>query len=52
LIPDPPRRQFPPKDSHVGSDFAWKDRVMERMFGYIMFAVLVVVAALGVHYWH
>jgi len=25
---------------------------MERMFGYIMFAVLVVVAALGVHYWH
>jgi len=25
---------------------------MERMFGYIMFAVLVIVAALGVHYWH
>jgi len=25
---------------------------MERIFGYIMFAVLVVVAALGVHYWH
>jgi len=25
---------------------------MERMFGYIMFAVLVVVTALGVHYWH
>jgi len=25
---------------------------MERMYGYIMVAVLVVVAALGVHYWH
>jgi len=25
---------------------------MERMFGYIMFAILVVVAVLGVHYWH
>ena len=46
------RRQFPLKDSPVGSDPTWKDRVMERMFGYIMFAILVVVAVLGVHYWH
>ena len=52
LIRDPLRRQFPVKDSPVGSDLTWKDRVMERIFGYIMFAVLVVVAALGVHYWH
>jgi hypothetical protein len=52
LIPGPLRRQFPLKDSAVGSDLAGKDCVMERMYGYIMFAVLVVVAALGVHYWH
>jgi len=52
LIPLPLRRQFPLKDSGIGSDLNRKDRVMERVFGYIMFAVLVVVAALGVHYWH
>jgi len=52
LIPGPLQRQFPLKDSGIGSDLNRKDRVMERVFGYIMFAVLVVVAALGVHYWH
>ena len=52
LIPRPLRPQFPLKDSGVGSDLTRKDRAMERMFGYIMFAILVVVAVLGVHYWH
>ena len=52
MIPRPLRRQFPLKDSGVGSDLTRKDRAMERMFGYIMFAILVVVAVLGVHYWH